>query len=340
MTRLALAALIAVLAAGCGGDDDAAAPAPPAPPPAPSAAAAQGRLSARPQPVEDAGEAGERRIGGAMLYVSPGDGPKTLVVGLHGAGSNPEEPMALLRPHADRAGLILLAPKSQGATWDVAQGGFGPDVEAIDGLLAQIFSEYDIDDVAVAGFSDGASYALSLGLTNGDLFDHVIGFSPASSRSSSRTGNRACSSLTARRTRSCRSAGRAGEASRSCAQPVTRSATASSTATTRCPTASPARLSPGSRSSACRVLSRPSRRRARVRERGNGDPDQRGGDEHRLATPTTPKRRPRAGDSTCVSASTGGRAFRRSPGLRPVDSGTRTRTRRRCVADRAPWPWP
>ena len=178
MTRLALAALVAVLAAGCGGDDDEAAPPAPPPPATPSMASTQGRLTARPQEVDDEGKAGERQLGGAMLYVPPGDGPKTLVLGLHGAGSSPEEPMALLRPHADRAGLILLAPKSQGPTWDVTMGGFGPDVEAIDGLLEQVFSQYDVDDVAVAGFSDGASYALSLGLTNGDLFDHVIGFSP------------------------------------------------------------------------------------------------------------------------------------------------------------------
>jgi phospholipase/carboxylesterase len=32
--------------------------------------------------------------------------------------------------------------------------------------------------VALGGFSDGASYALSLGLTNGDLFTHLIAFSP------------------------------------------------------------------------------------------------------------------------------------------------------------------
>jgi phospholipase/carboxylesterase len=30
----------------------------------------------------------------------------------------------------------------------------------------------------MGGFSDGASYALSLGLTNGDLFSHIIAFSP------------------------------------------------------------------------------------------------------------------------------------------------------------------
>jgi phospholipase/carboxylesterase len=32
--------------------------------------------------------------------------------------------------------------------------------------------------VMVGGFSDGASYALSLGLTNGDLFASVLAFSP------------------------------------------------------------------------------------------------------------------------------------------------------------------
>jgi phospholipase/carboxylesterase len=50
----------------------------------------------------------------------------------------------------------------------------------IDTALAQVFDRFTVDPrhLAVAGFSDGASYALSLGLTNGDLFSHVIGFSP------------------------------------------------------------------------------------------------------------------------------------------------------------------
>jgi predicted esterase len=173
MRRLALAALVVLLAAGCGGDDEAA----PEPPP-PPAAFDQGRLGARPHAVDDEGEAGDRQLGSALLHVPPGDGPRTLLLGLHGAGAGPEEPMALLREDADRAGVIVLAPKSQGVTWDVAQGGFGPDVRAIDGLLERVFDEYEVEDVAVGGFSDGASYALSLGLTNGDLFSHVIGFSP------------------------------------------------------------------------------------------------------------------------------------------------------------------
>jgi predicted esterase len=32
--------------------------------------------------------------------------------------------------------------------------------------------------LAISGFSDGASYALSLGLANADLFTHVVAFSP------------------------------------------------------------------------------------------------------------------------------------------------------------------
>ncbi len=36
----------------------------------------------------------------------------------------------------------------------------------------------DAERVAVAGFSDGASYALGLGMANGDLFRRIIAFSP------------------------------------------------------------------------------------------------------------------------------------------------------------------
>jgi predicted esterase len=53
-------------------------------------------------------------------------------------------------------------------------------VVSIDQLLAHVFSVCTVDParLAVAGFSDGASYALSLGITNGDLFSSVMAFSP------------------------------------------------------------------------------------------------------------------------------------------------------------------
>ena len=118
-----------------------------------------------------------------LLYV-PGryrsDHPSPLVLMLHGAGSDAHGGMAPFIDLADEAGLILLAPASDRPTWDLMRGGYGPDVMRIDDALARVFASYVIDPahIAAEGFSDGASYALSLGLSNGDLFTHVIAFSP------------------------------------------------------------------------------------------------------------------------------------------------------------------
>jgi phospholipase/carboxylesterase len=62
----------------------------------------------------------------------------------------------------------------------VILGGYGPDVAFVDRALAAAFARCAVDParLAVAGFSDGASYALSLGITNGDLFGQVMAFSP------------------------------------------------------------------------------------------------------------------------------------------------------------------
>jgi phospholipase/carboxylesterase len=59
-------------------------------------------------------------------------------------------------------------------------GGYGPDVEFIDQALKQMFDRLPVDArrLAVTGFSEGASYVLSVGLPNGDLVTHVIAFSP------------------------------------------------------------------------------------------------------------------------------------------------------------------
>ena len=99
---------------------------------------------------------------------------------LHGAGSDAPAGLDLLAGAADAAGLILLAPASRAPTWDVIAGGYGPDVEVIDAALRDVFARYRVDPerVALGGFSDGASYALSLGMSNGDLFTHLIAFSP------------------------------------------------------------------------------------------------------------------------------------------------------------------
>ena len=49
-----------------------------------------------------------------------------------------------------------------------------------DEALVRVFATYPVDPthLAISGFSDGASYALSLGLANADLFTHIVAFSP------------------------------------------------------------------------------------------------------------------------------------------------------------------
>ncbi|MET8361191.1 phospholipase [Micromonospora sp. NPDC005171] len=101
-----------------------------------------------------------------------------LVLLLHGAGGSARQGLDLLLPVADAQHLLLVAPDSSAASWDLIAGGFGADVGRIDCLLTTVFDTYPVSDVTVGGFSDGASYALSLGLANGDLVDAVLAFSP------------------------------------------------------------------------------------------------------------------------------------------------------------------
>jgi phospholipase/carboxylesterase len=107
--------------------------------------------------------------------------PAPLILLLHGSGGHSNQGLQLLEHLADSNGLILVAPASTEPTWDAIQTRrYGPDVALLDRALAFVFSRYAVDaeHTAIGGFSDGASYALSVGLANGDLFSHVIAFSP------------------------------------------------------------------------------------------------------------------------------------------------------------------
>jgi predicted esterase len=118
----------------------------------------------------------------SALYVPPGTGSAALplVVLLHGATSSPERVLPVLREQAERGRFLLLAPKSRDYSWDIIGGGFGPDIAVLDRLLGRVFEHFTVDParIALAGFSDGASYALSVGLINGELFSRILAFSP------------------------------------------------------------------------------------------------------------------------------------------------------------------
>jgi phospholipase/carboxylesterase len=106
--------------------------------------------------------------------------PAPLVLMLHGATESSAQSMDALRQAAERTGAIVVAPSSAGVTWDAIRGVFADDLTDIDQQLNRVFEHCAVDPshVAIAGFSDGASYAVSLGLINGDLFTHCIAYSP------------------------------------------------------------------------------------------------------------------------------------------------------------------
>ena len=150
-----------------------------------SAAHLRGELEARPaiSTPRDAEPRGDITVEGTPVYVPDSyrtDHPAGLLVMLHGADGKPDSMLDLVRAHAKRTNMIVIAPKSARPSWDVVEGGLGPDVARIDRTLAAVLAAYAIDParIATGGFSDGASYALTLGLANGELFQTIVAFAP------------------------------------------------------------------------------------------------------------------------------------------------------------------
>jgi phospholipase/carboxylesterase len=127
-----------------------------------------------------------------LLHVPPGlgVGAVPLVVALHGAGGDAQAGLGVLGGLADEQGLVVLAPASRGSTWDAVTGSGDRDAALLDQALTRAFATVPVDPdrIAVTGFSDGASYALGLGLANGDLFGRVMAFSPGFVAGTERVG--------------------------------------------------------------------------------------------------------------------------------------------------------
>ena len=155
--------------------------------PAIPAQAAEPVLKARPTAVALTLKTGTSRINDkAFVYVPKNvAGPAPLVLLLHGAGQRADDFLKQFTKEADKNGAILLAPQAADSSWTLKPDGaggadFGADPAAIDAALGALFAKAPVDStrVAVLGFSDGASYALSVGLSNPQLFKGVVALSP------------------------------------------------------------------------------------------------------------------------------------------------------------------
>jgi phospholipase/carboxylesterase len=146
-----------------------------------------GRLTARLKAPTIQTKPGEYPLGlggerDGLLVVPPAyrhDVPAPLAIMLHGAGGRARRVYGLFSV-ASELGIIVLAPESRRPTWDAIRGRYGPDVEFLDRALTRTFERCAVDPrrLAIGGFSDGASYGLSLGIGNGTFFTHVLACSP------------------------------------------------------------------------------------------------------------------------------------------------------------------
>jgi len=136
----------------------------------------------------------------AVAYVPSSAGPHPpLLVLLHGAGRQRLTMVQRFEAEADARGIVLLAPTSRGPTWDAVQ--IGEQMPSPDSPLANRFAHRfdtsrdekrvdaaianlqkivatDPQRTVIAGFSDGATFALAMGLSRYEHFAAVIAWSP------------------------------------------------------------------------------------------------------------------------------------------------------------------
>ncbi|GAA4746722.1 serine esterase [Sphingomonas daechungensis] len=107
--------------------------------------------------------------------------PAPLVVLLHGAGGDARNFLRQFERDADERGVILLSVQSAGRTWAQRKPtDEEKDVADIKAAIVALSSRSQVADgrTSVMGFSDGASYALSIGLAYPELFRTIVAFSP------------------------------------------------------------------------------------------------------------------------------------------------------------------
>jgi predicted esterase len=136
----------------------------------------------------------------AVAYIPASAGPHPpLLVLLHGAGRERLEMTEHFEAEADRRGIVLLAPTSKGVTWDEIAIAMTPstfdsplqlkeghhysrsrDSDRVEAAIANLAKIVPVDRArtVLAGFSDGATFALAMGMERAHPFEAVIAWSP------------------------------------------------------------------------------------------------------------------------------------------------------------------
>src|SRR5262245_43885527 len=102
-----------------------------------------------------------------------------LLVMLHGLRGSAES-SRFMQPLAEEYGVIILAPESRGLGWEQSAPGYNVDSKYIAAAIRYVnsFLYLDTSHIAIGGVSDGATYALGMGLGYGGApFTHAMIFS-------------------------------------------------------------------------------------------------------------------------------------------------------------------
>ena len=123
--------------------------------------------------------------------------PAPLLVMLHGYGGWADE-MKSTFSLAEEFGVVVIAPESRDVTWGRESPGFDEDVRYIGAAYRKVTKLVNIDParVGLGGRSDGAGYALTMGLAYGDIFNHLIVIAGGRMNPIRRKGKRRSSSPT------------------------------------------------------------------------------------------------------------------------------------------------
>jgi len=95
---------------------------------------------------------------------------------LHGAGRQNEMLVKACRDEPDRRNAFFLVPRSVEPTWDLIVGGERSDLDFLEYAYDLIYRRYPIDEErqVLIGYSDGASYALSVAVSNPRIFEAAL----------------------------------------------------------------------------------------------------------------------------------------------------------------------